>query len=77
MLAGEITLVVDDRILQEYREVLARPRFAIGGAEREAVLGFIAENAERVSASALPLDLPDPDDAPFWSSRPPPEPRCW
>jgi hypothetical protein len=28
-LAGEITLLVDDRILAEYRAVLPRPKFAL------------------------------------------------
>jgi putative PIN family toxin of toxin-antitoxin system len=64
VLVGALVPVFDDRILDEYREVLSRPRF---GFEAAAVATFLQgiESGERIDAPSLDLDLPDPDDAPF------------
>lgn len=64
---GEVQAVVDDRILAEYAEVLARPVFHLSVADVEVVLARIRALAFRVEATATHLtpDLPDPDDAPF------------
>jgi uncharacterized protein len=64
VVAGALVPVFDDRILDEYREVLSRPRF---GFEAAAVATFLQgiESGERVEAAPIDLDLPDPDDAPF------------
>lgn len=63
--AGELTLCYDSRVLSEYREVLARPKF---GLDPEAVADFM----EQVHADGVPVDpvplahrLPDPADEPF------------
>jgi putative PIN family toxin of toxin-antitoxin system len=60
-----VTVIFDDRILAEYREVLARPKLRIGRAEAAAVLDLIEKEGILVSAPPLPLQLPDPDDLPF------------
>ncbi|HEU0302138.1 MAG TPA: putative toxin-antitoxin system toxin component, PIN family [Longimicrobium sp.] len=60
-----VTVVFDDRILAEYREVLARPRLRIAPAEAAAVLDLIEKEGLLVSAPPLGLELPDPDDLPF------------
>ena len=60
-----VTLVFDDRILAEYREVLARPRLRIAPTEAAAVLDLIEKEGLLVSAPPLGLELPDPDDLPF------------
>lgn len=65
MLIGELVPVVDDRILAEYEEVLARPRFRFDPVQRDGVLLFIREAAERVFAPPLSTTLPDPDDLVF------------
>ena len=65
VLAGKITPVVDDRILAEYRTVLARPKF---GFDRRAVhdLFLYCELAGMVvTAAPLTTTLPDPDDRIF------------
>lgn len=64
---GEVQAVVDDRIMAEYAEVLARPVFRLPLAEVEVVLARIRAQAFPVEATAAHLtpDLPDPDDAPF------------
>lgn len=60
-----VTVVFDDRILAEYREVLARPRLRIGAVEAAAVIDLMEKEGLLVSAPPLPLQLPDPDDLPF------------
>jgi len=63
---GRLTPVFDDRIMAEYREVLARPKFNFQAQDINALLDLF--EAEGESIVALPLDaedLPDSDDAPF------------
>ena len=62
---GDFRAVCDDRILAEYREVLARPKFQFEPAHCERVLAYFLDSAERVVAPPLPVMLPDPDDRPF------------
>jgi len=65
VVSGAVGLLVDDRILREHAEVLARPRF---GFDREVVLQLVellAEGADHVDASGTAVEIPDPDDAPF------------
>jgi putative PIN family toxin of toxin-antitoxin system len=64
---GEVQAVLDDRIMTEYAEVLARPVFRLPVAEVELVLAAIRARSFWVEAAAIHLarELPDPDDAPF------------
>jgi putative PIN family toxin of toxin-antitoxin system len=62
--SSDIELVVDDRILSEYQEVLLRPRFKIGVREIDEFL-TLAYAAEHVISAPLPFALPDPSDEPF------------
>ena len=64
---GDIQLAVDDRILAEYEEVLARPRFNpyFTAEDVYRVMGFIRADSVRVVCSTSFTDLPDPKDAPF------------
>lgn len=64
-LAGELTLLFDERVLEEYREVLSRPRFAIPKALADDVLRQLEGDGERVAAATAELTLPDPDDRAF------------
>jgi len=64
-LAGEITLLVDDRMLAEYRAVLPRPKFASEAQEVSSLLDAVESEASRVSAHPLDVELPDPADVPF------------
>jgi putative PIN family toxin of toxin-antitoxin system len=62
-----VELVVDDRILAEYREVLNRPKFRRyfdSGAVQDIMLFLEQNTAYMVSVASIP-DLPDPDDVPF------------
>jgi putative PIN family toxin of toxin-antitoxin system len=64
---GSVQAVLDDRILAEYAEVLARPVFRLPAAEVDVVLTAIRAKSFWVEATAAQAarDLPDPDDAPF------------
>jgi putative PIN family toxin of toxin-antitoxin system len=65
VLAGELKLLFDERILGEYREVLSRPRFAFKATDIAEVLQQLETDGERVSAAPSELALPDPDDLAF------------
>ncbi len=62
--SSDIDLVVDSRILAEYREVLHRPELSFDATD-VAVFLRLVEDVEHVVGAPLPFDLPDPDDAPF------------
>jgi len=65
ILAGELKLLVDERILAEYAEVLARPRFALDPVDVAEVTRQLEADGERVATSASVVQLPDADDLPF------------
>lgn len=64
-LAGEVTLLVDDRILAEYRAVLRRPKFGFDAGDVSDVLDHIEAESVRVTALPLDVELPDERDLPF------------
>lgn len=64
-LAGELTLLVDDRILAEYRDVLRRPKFGFDHADVADLLDHVEASSVRVMASPLGISLPDKGDLPF------------
>lgn len=63
--SGEVALCVDARILSEYREVLARPKFAFESEAVAALLDWIESSGDTVAAAPLSHRLPDVDDEPF------------
>jgi uncharacterized protein len=63
--SGTLRILVDDRILREYAEVLTRPRFGFDRAAVLALVELLAGAGEHVDASSAVVSLPDPDDAPF------------
>lgn len=62
---GSLRLCHDARILSEYREVLARPRFGFNPAHVAALLDQIEAAGEVSATRPLAIRLPDPDDEPF------------
>jgi putative PIN family toxin of toxin-antitoxin system len=62
--SGDVSLVVDERILEEYRDVLTRPHFRLDAWDLDAFLSML-DAAEHVIGAPLPFALPDPDDEPF------------
>lgn len=65
VVAGQIVLIVDDRMLDEYRAVFRRPKFGFAPADVERLADFLDHEAEHVVASVVVAELPDPNDAPF------------
>ncbi|MCG0276699.1 MAG: putative toxin-antitoxin system toxin component, PIN family [Thermosediminibacteraceae bacterium] len=65
VLAGQLSLVFDDRILYEYEEVLRRERFGFAQEDVKALLDFIRSEGLGVVAPPLRIALPDPDDLMF------------
>ena len=63
--SGELTLALDARILTEYQDVLARPKFKFDHDKITAILDFIEHCGVIIAASPLMQQLPDPDDEPF------------
>ena len=64
-LAGDVTLVVDDRVLAEYRAVLARPKFGFDAFDVSDLLSLIETESVRVAAPPLGIVVPDEGDLPF------------
>lgn len=63
--AGDLALYLDERILAEYREVLARRRLKIPDAAAASLLSAVADKGHRVSAPRTQAQLPDPKDKMF------------
>jgi len=65
-LGGAVQVCHDQRILLEYAEVLARPRFKLDPERGQEVLTKLKADGLAVDASKqLNLELPDPDDETF------------
>lgn len=60
-----VTLLLDHRILDEYRRVLARPALGIAKEHVDQILSFFERAGELVAAERLEVVLPDTDDLPF------------
>ncbi len=62
-----IELIVDDRVLSEYRMVLNRPKFRryFDSQAVSDILNFLEQNTLYMVAVKTITGLPDPDDAPF------------
>jgi putative PIN family toxin of toxin-antitoxin system len=65
LLDGELVALYDERIIEEYREVLARPRLKIPPEQASAILDFIVAEGLAVANAKFEEPLPDPDDQPF------------
>jgi putative PIN family toxin of toxin-antitoxin system len=63
--AGALPLCLDERVLAEYQEVLARPWFGFDPRRVQSLLLQAEAMGEFVLASPLRERLPDPDDEAF------------
>ncbi len=65
VVAGKHQLLLDDRIVAEYRAVLSRPRFGFAPDDVAALVEFLEATGEWVAAQPSELTLADPGDLPF------------
>jgi putative PIN family toxin of toxin-antitoxin system len=65
LIAEELRALFDDRVLDEYRDVLERPNFKFGAREFDDLLDQLVAAGDHVAAPPLSVDLPDVDDLPF------------
>lgn len=69
VLGGRIRLLIDDRIVDEYRRVLLRDRFGFARRDVANLLFFLMEESEMQLGEPLPralaAALPDPTDRAF------------
>lgn len=66
VLNGSADLVLDARIFDEYREILARPKFDLSPGAVKSLLQGLQDLSEWILPPPLsPALLPDPDDLPF------------
>jgi len=63
--SGAVVLCLDARILAEYDDVLARPRFGFDPDSVAALLDYIDFRSEVIASEPLERRLPDPGDEPF------------
>jgi putative PIN family toxin of toxin-antitoxin system len=66
VLRGSATLLLDNRILFEYSDVLRRKKFAFPSHAIDALLDFVRASAQYVTAAQSTNRLPDEDDRPFY-----------
>ena len=63
---GPIVPVLNEQIVEEYREVLSRPKFHL----TEAIISDVLENIQRrgifINADSIDIELPDPKDRVFY-----------
>ena len=63
--AGALSVCFDARIVAEYEEVLARPRFGFDPQPVRALLDYLVAHGEVTAGLPLSASLPDHDDEPF------------
>lgn len=65
--SGMVQLVVDDRILSEYSDVIRRNFLSpyLGNEDCDHIMAFLRHNSAYSTSRVLVNGLPDPDDAPF------------
>lgn len=65
IVSGRLFPLYDDRMLDEYRTVLRRDRFAFDPADVRDFLTQLSAVGEHVTPEPWPGELSDPDDRPF------------
>lgn len=66
VVSNTVGVAFDDRIPDEYSEVLARPKFGFSRRDIQALVDHLRLNGQQVVAAPIPaLNLPDAGDIPF------------
>jgi putative PIN family toxin of toxin-antitoxin system len=66
VLRGSVSLLIDNRILFEYTDVLHREKFNFPRRAVDPLLDFFKASTLYVSAAPTSANLPDKDDRPFY-----------
>lgn len=66
VLKGEMTVVYDYRVLEEYREVLLRPKFCFSEVEVDTILDFIKKEGMCIVANEIKEKFDDESDKKFY-----------
>ena len=65
--SGRVCTLVNDEILAEYKEVLARPKFGLEKETIDAVISELLNHSLNVDAPPSGVALPDPKDVVFYN----------
>lgn len=65
VLNGTLAMMVDDRLLSEYQNVLSRKKLGFDLSDVQDLASFIRASAEIVNANPVKKKLPDEGDKPF------------
>jgi len=65
ILRFSLTILLDERILFEYRDVMRRPEFDFNLGAVDEALAYFDRFGELIVAQPLALTIPDPTDKPF------------
>ena len=63
---GMIVPIYNEEIIQEYKEVLSRPKFKINKAEVEIIIDALKANGQQINQKLTDEELPDPKDVVFY-----------
>ena len=66
VLRGSATLLIDNRILFEYDDVLRRKKFDFPMHAIDALIDFTKASAHFITAAPISIKLPDDDNRPFY-----------
>ncbi len=66
IISGDLIPCYDYRILNEYREVLTRPKFKFTSSEIDSLLDWIVDNGRSVVAQPLSIEFTDKADKKFY-----------
>ena len=66
LLEGKYTPLYDKDVIEEYQEVLHRPKFKLLPGVADTLIAYIMENGIEVPRSAFPIPMPDEDDRVFY-----------
>ena len=67
-LDGSLVLAYSDAILDEYEDVLYRPRLKIPKADADIVVDAVSQHGERIFAVPSVISMPDEDDRVFFDT---------
>jgi putative PIN family toxin of toxin-antitoxin system len=62
---GTVQLLVDERLMAEYEEVLVRPRLHLAAETVRSLMDELRAGAEHIMSQPVAVVLPDPDDTMF------------